>query len=112
MGFGPKASDPESGAQAAVDIINMLYPERSTPRSQEVLRSLALVILKAKAALSFDNMARFLSDPDWREDLLRRAGDQSPNWIDWHGRVILAQELDPDFAWLLNDRLKTLHEDT
>lgn len=111
MGFGPKASDPQQGAQAVVDIVTTLYPEHSTETCLQVLRSLAESLLVARAALSFETMARFLADPNWRKDILSRIPSPDPRWDAWDGEPIDPELLDRDFAWLLRDRLTTLADD-
>ncbi len=111
MGFGPKAPDPQSGAQAVVDVVTTLYPEHSTPGCVSVLKSLAQTLLSAKAALSFETMAKFLDDPDWRQDILARVSHPDPRWDQWAGQSIVPDSLDPEFAWLLRDRLNTLRDE-
>ncbi len=111
MGFGPKASDPESGAQAVVDVVTTLYPEHSTTTCLTVLKNLAETLLSARAVLSFDSMAKFLQDPDWRQDILARASNPGTSWDAWVGEPIAPESLDPNFAWLLQDRLSAMRED-
>lgn len=112
MGFGPKAPDPQRGAQAVVDIVTTLYPERSTETCLLVLKSLAEALLVARAALSFETMAKFLADPAWRQDILGRVPNPDPRWNTWDGKPIDPDMLDPDFAWLLRDRLATLNDES
>lgn len=108
MGFGPQAPNAASGAEAVVNIVSILYPEHATVDCQAVLRSLALAILEAKAALSFETMSRFLADPQWREEILSRGTNPSDVWNQWRGHPIKPEMLDPDFSWILKERLDTL----
>lgn len=112
MGFGPKSPDPQQGAQAVVDIVTTLYPEHSTETCLEVLRSLAESLLVARAALSFETMAKFLADPAWRKDILNRLPNPDSRWTPWDGKPIDPDVLDRDFAWLLRDRLATLKDES
>ncbi len=108
MGFGPQAPNAASGAEAVVNIVSILYPEHATAGCQAVLRALALALLEAKAALSFEMMSRFLSDPEWREEILSRGTNPSDDWSQWRGHPINPELLDPDFSWILKERIDTL----
>ncbi|PSR33738.1 MAG: hypothetical protein C7B46_09045 [Sulfobacillus benefaciens] len=108
MGFGPQTPDAASGAEAVVNIVSILYPEHATLACQAVLRALALAILEAKAPLSFEAMSRFLTDPQWREEILSRGTHPSDVWNPWRGHPINPELLDPDFSWILKERMDTL----
>lgn len=105
MGFGPKAPDAAAARQAVRDLIALLYPERATPAALDALERLTAALLEAKVPLSFARIQQFLADPNWRQWVLERAPAARPAWEPYAGRTIAAEELDPDFAWLLADRL-------
>lgn len=111
MGFGPKASDIESGVRAVQDIVQLLYPDHSTEESLRVLGRLAEVLLTANAPLSFESMDRFLCDPGWRQSILSKvpATLNKPDdiWLAYPDQAVPRDSLDGNFVWLLNDRLKT-----
>ncbi len=105
MGFGPHLRDRDDAVQAVVDIVSLLYPERATPCALSLLAAIARTLLTAGEPLEFMAMARFLSDPDWRHAVLADAPDQAPKWSAQTGQAIDPAALNPDFAWLLRDRL-------
>lgn len=111
MGFGPTVPDRDEALRAIGEIVSALYPERATPSALAALKHVAATILAARAPLSFQTIDRFLRDPDWRAFLLSRAPDQAPDWASTAGRPIAPQALDPDFAWLLQDRLAANEEE-
>ncbi|MDA8194340.1 MAG: hypothetical protein M0Z53_10130 [Thermaerobacter sp.] len=111
MGFGPKARDIASGVDAVKQIVALLYPERSTDQALAMLSALAEVLLTAQVPLSFEHMARFLRDPAYRHWALQRLPEPLDGfWTLYAGRAVPEQALDPDFAWLLADRLQTARE--
>jgi hypothetical protein len=82
-----------------------LYPERATPHALEVLDRLVTLLLDSGAPLSFRSMDRLLADPAWRQTLLERAPASRPFFASAADAPIPPSRLDPDFAWLLHDRL-------
>lgn len=106
LGFGPKAPDVDSGVQAVKDLIALLYPDRATDRVLDLFASSARALLTAKAALSFENIARLWRDPDWRAWIMDRWDKplEGP-WTEREGEVVEPDSLDPDFGWLIADRL-------
>lgn len=105
MGFGPTVPDRDQALRAIGEIVSTLYPERATPSALAALKDVARALLAARAPLSFHTIDRFLGDPGWRAYLLTRAPDQAPAWERQAGLKIAPEALDPDFAWLLRDRL-------
>jgi hypothetical protein len=106
MGFGPKTPDVESGVTKVKDLIELLYPERSTPASLELFGQTARALLTARAALTFENVQKFWADPDWRNWVMARWPEKmSGPWDAIEGSVSL-DALDPDFAWLVRDRIR------
>ena len=105
LGFGPRARDGDGARKAISDLILLLYPEHATPAALAALDRLSALLLESGAPLSFRSMDRLLRDPAWREQLLDRAPDSRPAFAWAAGVPILPSELDPDFAWLLQDRL-------
>ena len=112
MGFGPNLPSRREAVQAILDIVSLLYPERATPSALAVLEGIALVLLQAKAPMSFESIARFLADPAWRSTLLETAATSEELWQRYTGLAIDPNDLDVDFAWLVNDRLKALADDS
>lgn len=111
MGFGPKAPDIESGVQAVAELIELLYPERSTPKALTLLRASARALLSAKAPLTFDNIARFWQDPEWRGWIQERWDQPLPGpWDAWAKASVNPSQLDSDFGWLLADRIAANRE--
>jgi len=108
MGFGPNLPDTHQAVRAVLDIVSLLYPERATDEALAVLQAIASVVLQAKAPMSFESIQRFLDTPDWREQLLERAPEERPAWDRYRGQAIAPAALDPNFAWLLTDRLQAL----
>jgi hypothetical protein len=106
MGFGPRARDREAARTAIRELIEVLYPERATPGALRVLDQMATLLIDNGAPLSFRSMARLLGNPDWRGSLLTRSPDTCAFFAPYAGRAIDAEWLDPDFAWLLCDRLQ------
>lgn len=105
MGFGPKAPDVNAGVQAVKNLIELLYPDRASRSVLELLGSSARALLTAKAPLTFENIARFWQDPDWRQWIMDRWPESLTGpWNDITGAVE-PEELDPDFGWLLADRI-------
>jgi len=111
MGFGPNLPSRREAVQAILDIVSLLYPERATQSALAVLEGIALVLLQAKAPMSFESIDRFLADPGWRSTLLETAATSEEPWQRYTGLAIDPNDLDPDFAWLVNDRLKALADD-
>lgn len=108
MGFGPKAPDVESGVQAVRDLIELLYPDRATDRVLELMGETARALLTAKAALTFENIGRFWQNPAWRRDIMSRwATPLSGPWDVVGHRPADPRDLDPDFGWLINDRIQS-----
>lgn len=105
MGFGPRARDREAARTAIRELIEVLYPERATPAALHVLDQMATLLLDNGAPLSFRSMHRLLENPAWREELLTRSPDTRAFFSPYTGQAIDAATLDPDFAWLLADRL-------
>ncbi|MCY0878320.1 MAG: hypothetical protein OWU84_05215 [Firmicutes bacterium] len=112
MGFGPKAPDVESGVQAVKDLIALLYPERATPKVLHLVGESARLILEAKAALTFENIARVWRDPEWRQWLLGRTSSEATAafWNPYGSQALDPAALDSDFGWLIADRLKATQE--
>lgn len=106
MGFGPKMPDVAAGVEAVKGLIAMQYPDRATPQTLNVIASIADVLLAAGAALSFDNIERFLNNPTWREEMLQRHPHRPEQWNPYRNRPIAPQELDDNFAWILHERLQ------
>lgn len=107
MGFGPSTSDPQSGAQAVIDLIDLLYPERSTPPVRRWLRAICEPLLASHAPLAFDTISRFLSQPDFRRDILEHDNvDRKWRqlWAPYQGSIN-PNQLDANLAWLIHDRL-------
>lgn len=106
MGFGPKAGSVEGGVQAVRDLIELLYPERAEAEVLDLVGSTARALLTAKAALSFENIQRFWIDSEWRDWILARAKDPLRGPWDAHrGQGVDPESLNPDFGWLIRDRL-------
>lgn len=105
MGFGPKVPDAASGASRVREIVALLYPERATPAALDWFERLARVLLESREELSFSHILRFLVDPDWRREVLSKSPAGDNPWPAFGDRPIAPAELDPDFAWLLEDRL-------
>lgn len=107
MGFGPHTSDPETGVNAVLDLVKLLYPEHSTAACQQWLANVSYALLSAHALLSFETISRFLANPDFRTFILSHAdvpdAIRSP-WASYSGPVD-PNVLDPDLAWLIADRL-------
>ncbi|NMP21324.1 hypothetical protein [Sulfobacillus harzensis] len=113
MGFGPKTSSIESGVQAVRDLIDLLYPERATPTVLDLFGQSARALLTAKAALTFENIDRFWRDPAWRDWIQARwAKPISGPWESLSGQAVDPTDLDPDFGWLIADRLAAAGDDT
>lgn len=110
MGFGPNLPSTRQAVQAVLDIVGLLYPERATQSALSVLEDISTILLEAKAPMSFQSIQRLLASPAWREDILARAPDRHGRLSTYAGKVIDPAWLDPDFAWLLHDRLKALGE--
>ena len=111
MGFGPKTPDVESGVQAVAELMELLYPERSTPQALMLLRASARALLSAKAPLTFDNIARFWQDPQWRRWIQGRWDSPLPGpWDGWDSVSVDPSQLDPNFGWLLADRIAANRE--
>lgn len=108
MGFGPTQPDAASAARAVRSIIELLYPERATPHALHVLDQLVGTLLRAKVPISFTMMQRFLQDPKWRAEILSTLPGDSQTWSSYEGRSIDSDALDPNFGWLLRDRLAAL----
>ncbi|WP_020375678.1 hypothetical protein [Sulfobacillus thermosulfidooxidans] len=112
MGFGPSTGDPQSGVKAVIDLIDLLYPERSTPSLKRWLEAICEPLLTAHAPLAFDTIARFLSQQDFRQYILAQpgiAGHWQTLWYAYEGSID-PEQLDPDLAWLIHDRLAVLEE--
>ena len=106
MGFGPKAGSVEDGVQAVRDLMELLYPERAGAEVLDLVGSTARALLTAKAALSFENIQRFWIDPAWRDWILARPDKPLPGPWDAHrGQPVDPASLNPDFGWLIRDRL-------
>ncbi|MCY0897416.1 MAG: hypothetical protein OWU33_00535 [Firmicutes bacterium] len=107
MGFGPRTPDVESGVNAVKDLIALLYPERATPQALALFEHSARLLLQARAALTFENIARLWQDPVWRQWLLDRASPtpDAAFWQPYRDRAVALAELDADFDWLIKDRL-------
>ncbi len=114
MGFGPSAHDPQEGAKAIVDLVELLYPERSTPNLKKWLGSISQAILAAHAPLAFTTIARFLSDESFRRFILERASGTAGGTDIWdaYTGAIDPCSLDDNLAWLITDRLEALNEDS
>ncbi|POB10360.1 MAG: hypothetical protein C7B44_13010 [Sulfobacillus thermosulfidooxidans] len=113
MGFGPTTNDPQKGVQAILDLVELLYPERSTASCQTWLGHISLAVLSAHAPLSFVTIDRFLKDAEYRSMILSHPAVPealAELWKDFSGPLD-ASQLDPDLAWLINDRLSTLHDE-
>jgi len=111
MGFGPRARDRDAARAAIRDLLTLLYPERATDSALRVIDRLATLLLDNGAPLSFRSMARVLADAAWRASLLARSPDSRPFFEPYTGLVIAPRDLDPDFAWLLSDRLEASEPD-
>jgi hypothetical protein len=112
MGFGPTLPSADEAVQAVIDIVRLLYPERATAEALAVLKRLAATLLEAGAPLSFETMAKFLADPAWRTAVLTRAPNAGDAWTPYGERLIVPEELNADFAWLLRDRLANLADES
>lgn len=112
MGFGPRASNVAQGVQAVEEIVRLLYPERATERAVWILGRIAEALLAARVALHFQHIDRFLRDPDWRQWVLSRIEPSRPGFWDLYpGEALEPDQLDPDFGWLVADRLQTTQEE-
>lgn len=112
MGFGPRMPDIESGVKAVTDLIELLYPERSTPEAIEWLAASARALLSARAALTFANIDRFWRDPDWRKWILDRVPQATPGpWDAYRQQSVAPSDLDQNFGWLVQDRLEATRDD-
>lgn len=106
MGFGPKASSVDAGVQAVRDLIELLYPDQATPKVLDLFGETARALLTAKAALTFENIDRFWQNPEWRQWVRERWPEPLPGpWDSYAGQAVEPKELDPDFGWLIADRL-------
>ena len=106
MGFGPKAPDIESGVKAVQDLIELLYPERAKRPTLTLFGQCARALLTAKAPLTFENIERLLTDPEWRSWIQNRWPDPVTGpWDGTESAVINPADLDENFNWLLKDRI-------
>lgn len=110
MGFGPKAPDVESGVAHVRELIDMLYPEHATPRALDILSQLTRILLTARVPLSFAHIHRLLQDDTWRHWVEERLPEPLPApWTHEQGPIDPTR-LDPDFGWLLADRLEAARQ--
>jgi hypothetical protein len=106
MGFGPKARSVDAGVEAVQNLIALLYPERATPEVLELLGASTRALLTAKAALTFENIARFWEDPEWRAWIISRWEAPLPGpWDNAGTHTVSPAELNQHFGWLIADRI-------